>query len=75
MGINILLGLSRFAPVDNPATVGGSANLLTGLIFIVGLILVILLIGFGVTLAGRPEKMVDEFGEPIETPPSPPPPR
>ena len=75
MGISILLGLSRVAPIANAATVGGHESLLTGLIFIVGLILVILLIGFGVTLAGRPEKMVDEFGEPIETPPSPPPPR
>ena len=70
MGINILLGLSRFAPIDNPATVGGSENLLTGLIFIVGLILVILLIGFGVTLAHRPDKMIDEFGEEKGTPPA-----
>ncbi|NUU06849.1 hypothetical protein [Leifsonia sp. C5G2] len=69
MGISILLGLSRFAPIDNPATVGGSANLLTGLIFIVGLILVILLIGFGVTLAHRPDKMIDEFGDEKGSPP------
>ena len=69
MGINILLGLSRFAPIDNPATVGGSENLLTGLIFIVGLILVILLIGFGVTLAHRPDKMIDELGDDKGSPP------
>lgn len=69
MGISILLGLSRFAPIDNPATVGGSANLLAGLIFIVGLILVILLIGFGVTLAHRPDKMIDEFGDEKGSPP------
>jgi len=69
MGINILLGLSRFAPIDNPATVSGSPNLLTGLIFIVGLILVILLIGFGVTLARRPDKAVDEFGNEPGAPP------
>ncbi|MEN0084516.1 MAG: hypothetical protein AAGC66_07100 [Leifsonia sp.] len=71
MGITILLGLSRFAPIDNPATVGGNANLLTGLIFIVGLILVILLIGFGVTLAHRPDKMIDEFGDDKGSPPPP----
>lgn len=69
MGISILVGVARFAPIDNPATVGGHENLLTGLIFIVGLILVILLIGFGVTLAHRPDKMVDELGEPTEAPP------
>ena len=69
MGINILLGLSRFAPIDNPATVGGHEGLLTGLLFIVGLILVILLIGFGVTLAHRPDKMIDEFGDEKAPPP------
>jgi hypothetical protein len=69
MGINILLGLSRFVPIDNPATVGEHENLLVGLLFIVGLILVILLIGFGVTLARRPDKAIDEFGEPTGAPP------
>lgn len=69
MGSSILLGVSRFAPIDNPATVGGHEGVLTGLIFIVGLIVVILLIGFGVTLARRPDKVVDEFANEPETPP------
>ena len=37
---------------------------------VLGLILVILLIGFGVTLAHRPDKMIDEFGEEKGTPPA-----
>ena len=72
MGISILLGLSRFAPIDNPATVGGHDGALTGLIVIVGLLLVILLIGFGVTLSRRPDKMVDEFGNEPRGPGEPP---
>ena len=71
MGINIALGLSRLAPIDNPATVTGHGEILTAILIIIALLILILLIGFGVTLARRPGKELDEWGNP--TPPADPP--
>jgi hypothetical protein len=68
---NIALGLSRFAPIDNPATVAPHGEVLTAIFIIVALLIVILLVGFGVTIARRPGKAIDEWGNPT-TPSTPP---
>ena len=71
MGNTIALGLSRLAPIDNPATVTGHGEILSAIFIILALLIVILLVGFGVTLARRPGKEIDEWGNPT-TPSDPP---
>ncbi|WP_431219755.1 hypothetical protein [Leifsonia xyli] len=73
MGNRIAFGLSHLAPIDNPATVGGHGEILTAIFVILGVLIVILLIGFGVTLARRPDKQLDEWGNATGAPPAPPP--
>ena len=58
------LGLARFAPIDNPATVNNHAEVLTAIFIILALLLVLLIAGLGVTLARRPGKQLDEWGNP-----------
>ena len=78
MGISIALGLSRFAPIDTSTTDSGHGDVLITILVIVALLIVTLLIGVGVTLARRPGKQLDEWGNPTSTaaptPPASPPP-
>lgn len=69
MGIITALGLSKFAPIDNPATFTGHESDFVNILIILGLVLVILLIGIGVSLARRPDRQIDEFGQPTGAPP------
>ncbi|SEB12158.1 hypothetical protein [Leifsonia sp. 21MFCrub1.1] len=74
MGAHIVMGLSRFAPIDNPANYNGHDTDLIWILVILGLLLVILLIGLGVTFARNPERELDEWGNP-RTPPGGTPPQ
>lgn len=69
MGISIALGLSRFAPIDKSATDSGHGDVLITILVIVALLIVTMLIGVGVTLARRPGKQLDEWGNPTSTAP------
>ncbi|MGO4594685.1 hypothetical protein AB4Z18_12780 [Leifsonia sp. 2TAF2] len=69
MGISTALGLWRFTPVDNPGTFTGHESDFVNILIILGVLLVILLIGIGVSFARRPDRQIDEFGEPTGAPP------
>lgn len=69
MVIHFASGWSRFAPVDNPGTFSGHDSDLVGILVIIGVLLVILLIGLGVTLMRRPDREIDEWGKPTGAPP------
>ena len=73
MGISIALGLPRFAPIDTSTTDNGHGDVLITILVIVALLIVTLLIGVGVTLARRPGKQLDEWGNPTSTAAPPPP--
>lgn len=74
MGEHILSGLSRFTPIDNPANFSGHDTDLAWILVILGLLLVILLIGLGVTFLRSPERELDEWGNPRNPPGGTPPP-
>jgi hypothetical protein len=64
--------MSILHALDNPATYQGHNGDLTAILVILGLLLVLLLIGVGVSMATRPDKQIDEWGNPAQKPPAPP---
>jgi hypothetical protein len=63
MGHDFALGLLRLAPVDNPATVVNHQEVGFAILLILGMLLVLVLLGLGVSMMRQPERQLDEWGQ------------
>lgn len=72
MGADIALAVAHLTPVRYEAAGGDQGGVLTTIFIVIGVLVVLLLIGLGVTLARRPGRQLDEWGNPVSEAKPPP---